>query len=363
MRISYKRSLNRSYMMIEPEQMYSGYQLHMLRQNRISSLLGFQLVVADGRPYFWYEITGKTSFEHILESSEFTLEIFIRLVEALLSASRSIKPYLLEEEGILLLPETIYFDHDRRQISFAYYPGKMDSVMDSFRHFMESFLSRMRHEDETLVLAAYEVYQRATEDGFSLEDVLQLLYRHQEQPVKRKEEEEEAISENVPEEKWEEESQEDIAEENVPFDWKTFWSKRPGWLFQKKDENMEENPYVYTPEDYTSQIEDKPTEYLGVEESAQGILRYDGHDGLDTIILDHFPFLIGSSDQADAVLNVAGISRSHVRISREGDTYYIEDMNSTNGTWLNDTMLTYHNPEVLNMYDQVMIGRQCFVFL
>ena len=114
MRINYKRSLNQSYMIIEPDQVYSGYQLQMLRQNRIPNLLGFQLVVSDGRPYFWYEITGKKSFEHILESADFSMDIFVSLVEALLSASRSIKPYLLEEEGILLLPETIFFDKAKK---------------------------------------------------------------------------------------------------------------------------------------------------------------------------------------------------------------------------------------------------------
>lgn len=363
MRINYKRSLNQSYMIIEPDQVYSGYQLQMLRQNRIPNLLGFQLVVSDGRPYFWYEITGKKSFEHILESADFSMDIFVSLVEALLSASRSIKPYLLEEEGILLLPETIFFDRDNRQISFAYYPGKEESVMENFRHFMESFLSKMRHEDETLVLAAYEVYQRATEDGFSLEDTLSLLYQYQEQPVKHREEDDSEGMETFAEERSEEEPEEIEEDGNTSFDWSRLWQRRPGWLFQKKENESREDAYVYHPEDYASQVEDKPTVYLGVEESAQGILRYDGHDGLENIILDHFPFMIGSSDQADATLNVPGISRTHVRISKEGDEYYIEDMNSTNGTWLNDTMLTYRNPVVMSMYDQVIIGRQHFVFL
>ncbi|MGN0342200.1 MAG: DUF6382 domain-containing protein [Roseburia sp.] len=365
MRISYKRSLNQSFMIIEPEQLYSGYQLQMLRQNRISNLLGFQLVVADGRPYFWYDITGKKSFDHILESADFNMELFIGLVEALLAASRGIKPFLLEEEGIILLPETIFFDHDRRQVSFAYYPGKKDSVMESFRHFMESFLSKMRHEDETLVLAAYEVYQRATEESFSLEDTLQLLYQYQEQPARHKAEETDVILEtvNISDERHVEKQPEEEEAESTRFDLKELWQRRPGWLFQRKEPEPDEDQYVYEPEDYTSQIEDKPTVYLGVDETAQGILRYDGHDGLGNISLEHFPFIIGSSEHADAVLNVPGVSRTHVRISKEGETYYIEDMNSTNGTWLNDTMLTYRKPEVLNMYDQVVIGRQHFVFL
>ena len=47
---------------------------------------------------------------------------------------------------------------------------------------------------------------------------------------------------------------------------------------------------------------------------------------------------IGSS-QADLIINEPEISRIHARISREGELLFIKDMNSTNGTWVNEHKL------------------------
>ena len=382
MTINYKRNLNQRYMIIEPEKMYSGYQLHMLQHNRIQNLLVFETVVSDGQEYFWYDITGKRSFDHILESADFNLELFVCLVEALLAVSRIIKPYLLEEEGILLLPETIFFDHDRKQVSFCYYPGRTESIMDNFRNFMESFLSKMKHENETLVLAAYEVYQRATEESFSLEDTLRLLYQYQSQQQRGREAPQEM--QEISGERWEEHREERMEErreerrepsesektvesflENRKLNYRELLHKIPNFFSHRQEESKvaENSGYMYTPADYEQDMEDHPTVYLGVNDRAQGILRYDGREGLEDIVMDHFPFSIGSSEQADATLAIQGISRIHVRISRQGEEYYMEDMNSTNGTWLNGNMLSYKKPEPLNMYDQIVIGRERFTFI
>ena len=50
--------------------------------------------------------------------------------------------------------------------------------------------------------------------------------------------------------------------------------------------------------------------------------------------------VIGSAaDRADCCILLPGVSRVHARITKEGDTYYIKDMNSTNGTRVNDREL------------------------
>ncbi len=45
--------------------------------------------------------------------------------------------------------------------------------------------------------------------------------------------------------------------------------------------------------------------------------------------------LIGRGSECDIVLPERQISREHVRIFRQGDTYYLEDLHSKNGTWVN----------------------------
>jgi hypothetical protein len=52
----------------------------------------------------------------------------------------------------------------------------------------------------------------------------------------------------------------------------------------------------------------------------------------------------------------AGVSRRHVRISRQPDGYYLEDLGSINGTFLNRRRLSPGNPTELKDGDEVRLG-------
>ena len=47
------------------------------------------------------------------------------------------------------------------------------------------------------------------------------------------------------------------------------------------------------------------------------------------------------------------ISQLHARIDHDGETYYIEDLNSTNGTFVNDEPLAYKERRKLNSNDMI----------
>lgn len=49
--------------------------------------------------------------------------------------------------------------------------------------------------------------------------------------------------------------------------------------------------------------------------------------------------VIGRGGECDLVLPERQVSREHIRIFRSGDTYYLEDLDSKNGTWLNGVQL------------------------
>jgi predicted component of type VI protein secretion system len=59
-----------------------------------------------------------------------------------------------------------------------------------------------------------------------------------------------------------------------------------------------------------------------------------------------------------------GVSRQHAVIRRSGARYSITDLDSTNGTWVNETQLTPNKPHKLSNGDQVRLGDlSLFVFL
>ena len=58
------------------------------------------------------------------------------------------------------------------------------------------------------------------------------------------------------------------------------------------------------------------------------------------ITLDARPILIGRADDSTLVLDDDYASTRHARISQQGDEWYVEDLGSTNGTYLDRAKVT-----------------------
>ena len=70
--------------------------------------------------------------------------------------------------------------------------------------------------------------------------------------------------------------------------------------------------------------------------------------------------LLGRGDQADIVLEDSFASSSHARLVPHGDVIVLEDLGSTNGTYLNEEPL--RGPQPLHPGDRVRIGDSVFTF-
>ncbi len=85
----------------------------------------------------------------------------------------------------------------------------------------------------------------------------------------------------------------------------------------------------------------------------------------EAAVIREFPMLssvvtIGREADNDIPLDHPAISRHHARIILQGDTYFVEDLNSTNGTMVNDKKIIkagIHNQDV------VVIAKHSLVFV
>jgi hypothetical protein len=70
--------------------------------------------------------------------------------------------------------------------------------------------------------------------------------------------------------------------------------------------------------------------------------------------------ILGRGDEADIVLQDSFASGRHARLEPQGDVIVLEDMGSTNGTYLNGEPLS--GPQPLHVGDRIRIGDSEFSF-
>jgi hypothetical protein len=111
--------------------------------------------------------------------------------------------------------------------------------------------------------------------------------------------------------------------------------------------------------------EDNPTCILSeITKPTSYYLKPYDQDNFETIRVTNFPFFIGKTKiNVDYCLKNEAISRYHAKITKDQEHFYITDLNSTNGTFLNDeAVLTYQIKE-LQIGDEVTFANIRYQFL
>ena len=81
-------------------------------------------------------------------------------------------------------------------------------------------------------------------------------------------------------------------------------------------------------------------------------------NGKEVLLLDGRSVILGKKkEEADCVLEDMSVSRMHARITKEKDGFYLEDLNSTNGTWKNGLRLQPYEKRKLEKEDEIKLGK------
>lgn len=122
---------------------------------------------------------------------------------------------------------------------------------------------------------------------------------------------------------------------------------------ENDQKNSDENENVLRPTEILSAPADKPL----------GRLIYQGIHQCEDFTVKGEIFLIGKNGaQVDGVIQSEGVSRLHAKIYTKEGQFYLEDLNSTNGTYLNEVALEYHQPRPLSRGDRVRFGAEEYLF-
>ncbi len=417
MKLSYQRSPLKSYMVIRGEEKDIGYQEQMLQENAIPLLLPFYAIVVNMELEVWYDITGQRSLRDVIRQEGVTLENLRRMIEGLTQAFYKLQQYLIRQEDVYMNPDTVYFDRNHpNQISLCFCPVVHPDTQQQIYELMEFLVGQVDHNQKKVTQLCYELYEIA-QDPVSMEQLaekVRAVYDMEGEgegtadrsgaPSIPSEERSIVIRENyqpdadrndpadfspvknlTPEQedvgakgrktkkikaKWEELLRKGKEECKVQFPLlsKLAFSRRKKG--KKEDEYGVSEDFVFDPQEVLQQktqlLHTKKEKEMESRTLQQGEAKlvYDGNGCESNYILDKNSFSIGSlAGENDAILHSDVVSRHHARIVKQEEGYYLEDLNSTNGTYLNGDLLPYNVKVLLHSMDQIMFADVTYHFV
>lgn len=375
----YIRNLNANYERIlldrKPEE--DRYQYCILSRGGIRGLLSCSLRYINGSAYLYYDITSKQAMAQLFLNRSITRDWMKDFMWSMQQLRQELGRFLLDDHNILWSPEQIYQDLETNVFSFLYVPYYEGER--NFNRLLEFWVEHIDYDDEVLVDCVYHMYEQLDRNGeVYLHNQIFQDAKVLEQPVLPK-----AQKTDVPQEQSEtipvvEEIRDDKLSYKIVEN-REKREERKGFkgLFdskRRKNRELRENykqdmhramdgfavaeKLSYDDEEYgrTVYVEDKG-------ESAEKIRRlYTAEDKLLASIEKPVLSLGKKKEEVDVVLDDPSVSRIHARIIQEGAEYYLEDLNSTNGTFKNGLRLQPYEKRKLETGDELKCGRVVLIF-
>ena len=394
MEIEYRRTWNQSFMLVTGYVEEESYELRMLKHNAVMGLLPVQDVQETGEIRFCYDITGKKSLECYLENNALNLVMIKKILENLIHLCREMEHYLLKEEKILLKEDMIFMDSREEQFYFCYYPNKEGELREEFANLIENMLPQLDHENREDTEKVYAIYEKTREENYSLLKLQELFFATEEETdremwqeykeVKNETAGIEPVAANLQNPKKSDKilqalekgisalhldklsrkkKENSMPEIPVPFIKKKQKESAP----ERNKIHLSEHRKMSGSEKDPAYPMEQDRAYLSRqrEEAVTGArLIYLGGGEERDFVIDKDIFLIGTDALAvDGVLKSRAAGEIQAKITRSENTYYIEDMNSANGTLVNGEILIYKEVRRLEEGDRITFADISYRFL
>ena len=376
---SLQSNYERVYLSLKPDE--QRYQYCILTRGGIRGLLPCSLRYINGQAYLYYDITSRQNVVQLYSKQVIGREWVRDFFWSYEQARQELGRFLLDEKNILVYPEQIFQDLTNHNFYFLYLPYYEEG--NGMAEFLEFLLAHMDYEDNKLVECIYSMYEQYEKSGDVylqekiFEDVGMLEEREADSSAKSTDDNDCAVEKEI---EWQEGDTELSTEKNdVRSEKKSFFGK---FSVRKKKQVGQRNIYkedtkniykedildivgdcavaedtVYEDEEYgrTIYVEQAPE-----EKRAHKLYTPDGRIAAE---LNGESLSIGKQKgEADFVINDDSVSRLHARIYTENDIVYLEDLNSTNGTFKNGLRLQPYEKRRLEEGDEIRLGKLLFVY-
>lgn len=190
----YYRDYGHNYMILQCRQQETerSYQYKILTSGRIGEILSCSLRHINGCTYYYYDISSRTTLDSLYRGKKMTYVQVKDVLCQIRGIYEKLAGYFMEEAGLVLLPEHIYYDITGKKYIGLYYPDYRPEG-SAYEALTDFLLEHIDADDRNLAEKMYRMCEMSEENCFSIEDMLQIL------------EEDEGISqETLQESVWEE---------------------------------------------------------------------------------------------------------------------------------------------------------------
>ena len=371
----YVRNLNTNYerILLDKRPEDNRYQYCILSRGGIRGLLSCSLRYINDTAYLYYDISSKQNVTQLFSSRPITREWVRDFLWSMQQLRQELGRFLLDTHNILWNPEHIFRDLDNSQFSFLYIPYYEGE--ESFGELFNFLVEHMDYDDEVLVDCIYHMYERLEHSGeVYLQNQIFEDAKVLNQPLSGNGTEQTEVISDIRAEEEKAAVRQEMAE---PVQRQREEKKGLRSIIEgRRQKNRELR------EDYKLDMQRAMSGYAvaeelsyDVEESGRTIYIEEKQDGSvpvhrlytpeDRVVteLSKPSITLGKKKgEAEVVLADPSVSRIHARITKEGENFYLEDLNSTNGTFKNGLRLQPYEKKKLQSGDEVKLGRVLLIF-
>ncbi len=387
----YVRNLNCNYerILLEKRPEEKRYQYCILGRGGIKGLLSCSLRYINGLAYLYYDISSRQNIAQLFGNRCITREWMKDFMWSLKQIQQELGRFLLDMGNILWYPEQIFQDLENNIFAFLYVPYYEGEA--SFLKLIEFWVEHIDYDDEVLVDCVYHMYEQLERNGEIylrsqiFEDAEVLEDVKEQEAVSRESEEMKEAKQEADLVKMESETDTEDIRNGIRTDdfrltericktektgkrglFSFFEGKKNRSKKTREEYNMTMQQVMsgYAVAEETSYAAESYGQTIFIEEKQEEqIHRLYTPDGRLLASLEQQVMSIGKKkEEVDLVLEDASVSRIHARITEEKGKVYLEDLNSTNGTFKNGLRMQPYEKRKLEKGDEIKCGKVIIVF-
>ena len=173
----YYRDYGHNYMILQCSQQETtrSYQYKILTSGKIGEILKCSVRYINGSTYYYYDISSRTTLDSLYRDKKMSFTQVKDVLCQIHGIYERLSGYFMDEAGLVLLPEHIYYDLTNKKYIGLYYPDYQTTEPSTYMPLMNFLLEHIDTEDRDLAEKMYLICEMAEENRFFIEDALEIL--------------------------------------------------------------------------------------------------------------------------------------------------------------------------------------------